>query len=62
MESFTGQFETLATGIEENVRIEKFKNGSIYNLQGQRINSLRKGMNIVRSAEGRLQGKKVFVK
>ena len=61
-ESFTGQFETLATGIEENVRIEKFKSGSIYNLQGQRINSLRKGMNIVRSAEGRLQGKKVFVK
>ena len=61
-ELFTGQFETLATGIEENVRIEEFKNGSIYNLQGQRINSLRKGMNIVRSAEGRLQGKKVFVK
>ncbi|MBR6827564.1 MAG: DUF3244 domain-containing protein [Prevotella sp.] len=61
-ELFTGQFETQTTGIEENVRIEKFKNGSIYNLQGQRINSLRKGMNIVRSAEGRLQGKKVFVK
>ena len=54
-ESFTGQFETLATGIEENVRIEKFKNGSIYNLQGQRINSLRKGLNII-------NGQKVFVK
>ncbi len=53
MESFTGQFETLATGIEENVRIEKFKNGSIYNLQGQRINSLRKGLNIV-------NGRKVY--
>ena len=52
-ESFTGQFETLATGIEENVRIEKFKNGSIYNLQGQRINSLRKGLNIV-------NGRKVY--
>ncbi len=54
-ESFTGQFETLATGIEENVRIEKFKNGSIYNLQGQRINSLRKGLNI-------MNGQKIFVK
>ena len=52
-ESFTGQFETQATGIEENVRIEKFKNGSIYNLQGQRINSLRKGLNIV-------NGRKVY--
>ncbi len=52
-ESFTGQFETLATGIEENVRIEEFKNGSIYNLQGQRINSLRKGLNIV-------NGRKVY--
>ena len=64
-ESFTGQFETQTTGIEENVRIEKIKNGSIYNLQGQRINTLRKGLNIVSSAEGRLQGKngrKVYVK
>ena len=52
-ESFTGQFETQTTGIEENVRIEKFKNGSIYNLQGQRINSLRKGLNIV-------NGRKVY--
>ena len=54
-ESFTGQFETQTTGIEENVRIEEFKNGSIYNLQGQRINSLRKGLNIV-------DGRKMFVK
>ena len=52
-ESFTGQFETLTTGIEENVRIEKFKGGAIYNLQGQRINSLRKGLNIV-------NGRKVY--
>jgi len=46
-ESFTGQFETQATGIEElkNSRIEKSK--SIYNLQGQRLNSLQKGLNIV---------------
>ena len=54
-ESFTGQFETQTTGIEENVRIEKFKSGSIYNLQGQRINSLRKGLNI-------MNGQKIFVK
>ena len=54
-ESFTGQFETQTTGIEENVRIEKFKGGAIYNLQGQRINSLRKGLNI-------MNGQKIFVK
>ena len=52
-ESFTGMFETQTTGIEENVRIEKLKNGSIYNLQGQRINALRKGLNIV-------NGRKVY--
>ena len=52
-ESFTGEIDTRTTGIEENVRIEKFKNGSIYNLQGQRINSLRKGLNIV-------NGRKVY--
>ena len=54
-ESFTGEIDTRTTGIEENVRIEEFKNGSIYNLQGQRINSLRKGLNIV-------DGRKMFVK
>ncbi len=54
-ESFTGQFETQATGIEElkNSRIEELK--SIYNLQGQRLNSLQKGLNIV-------NGRKVYVK
>ena len=55
MESFTGEIDTRTTGIEDNVRIEKLKNGSIYNLQGQRISSLRKGLNIV-------SGRKVFVK
>ena len=54
-ESFTGVFETQATGIEDHARIEKSKNGSIYNLQGQRINSLQKGLNIV-------DGRKVYVK
>ena len=54
-ESFTGEFETQTTGIEENVIIRKLKNVSIYNLQGQRINYLQKGLNIV-------NGKKVYVK
>ena len=54
-ESFTGEFETITTGIKElkNSRIEKLK--SIYNLQGQRLNRLQKGLNIV-------NGRKVFVK
>ena len=54
-EVFTGEFETLTTGIQElkNSRIEELK--SIYNLQGQRLNRLQKGLNIV-------GGRKVFVK
>ena len=54
-ESFTGEFETLTTGIQElkSSRIEELK--SIYNLQGQRLNRLQKGLNIV-------NGRKVFVK
>ena len=54
-ESFSGEFETLTNGIEENVKIKKFKNVSIYNLQGQRLNSLQKGLNIV-------NGKKIYIK
>ena len=54
-ESFIGEFETQATGIKENVKIEKLNNERIYNLQGQRINTLQKGLNIV-------NGQKVFVK
>ena len=54
-EAFTGEFETDATGIVENVKIEKIKNASIYNLQGQRISTLQKGLNIV-------NGRKVLVK
>ena len=54
-EVFTGEFGTETTGIQElkNSRIEKLK--SIYNLQGQRLNSLQKGLNIV-------NGQKVYVK
>ena len=55
LESFSGEFETLTDGIEENVKIKKFKNVSIYNLQGQRLNSLQKGLNIV-------NGRKIYVK
>ena len=54
-ETFTGEFEAQTTGIEE-VRSKKPEvNDAIYNLQGQRIHSLQKGLNIV-------NGQKVFVK
>ena len=63
-ESFTGEFETITTGIQELINKEDTKNfnsstlqffNSIYNLQGQRLNTLQKGLNIV-------NGRKVFVK
>ena len=57
-ESFTGQFETLATGISDAERLNdngEMINDNIYNLQGQRISAPRKGLNIV-------NGRKVFVK
>ena len=55
LEVFTGEFETQATGIEE-VRYKKEDvKSDIFNLQGQRISSLQKGLNIV-------NGQKVFVK
>ncbi len=53
-ESFTGQFETQTTGISLTPALSR-REGAIYNLQGQRINSLRKGLNIV-------DGRKVYVK
>ena len=53
-ELFTGQFETLTTGISLTPAFSR-REGAIYNLQGQRINSLRKGLNII-------NGQKVFVK
>jgi hypothetical protein len=63
-ESFTGEFETITTGIQELINEEEKKNfnsstlqffNSIYNLQGQRLNTLQKGLNIV-------NGRKVLVK
>jgi len=54
-ESFTGEFKAQLTGIDE-IRSKKFEaKGHIYNLQGQRLRSLQKGLNIV-------NGQKVFVK
>ncbi len=57
-ESFTGVFETVTTGISDTERLND--NGErtddiIYNLQGQRILSPQKGLNI-------LNGQKVYVK
>lgn len=58
-ESFTGKFDVLATGIVnlENGQTAngKWSDGKWYNLQGQRISSLQKGLNIV-------NGRKVLVR
>lgn len=54
-ETFSGEFEMQTTGIEEVRNKHELVRGYIYNLQGQRISSLRKGLNIV-------NGKKFFVK
>ena len=55
LEVFTGEFEAQATGIEE-VRCKKEEvRSDIFNLQGQRISSLQKGLNII-------NGQKVFIK
>ena len=53
-ESFTGVFEAQMTGIGLTPTLSKGE-GAIYNLQGQRISSLQKGLNIV-------NGRKVYVK
>ena len=54
-ESFAGEFDTIITGIVE-VKSKNFEvRDGIYNLQGQRISSLQKGLNIV-------NGRKVYVK
>ena len=54
-ESFTGEFNTLPTGIEETTKTSEVTSPHIYNLQGQRISSLQKGLNIV-------NGRKVVIK
>ena len=58
-ESFIGEFENVTTGISDATRLNdkgKMTNDKpIYNLQGQRISSLQKGLNIV-------DGRKVYVR
>ena len=56
-ESFTGQFEAQTSGIENIYHTPTLSQGegAIYNLQGQRISSLQKGLNIV-------NGQKIHVK
>jgi hypothetical protein len=56
-ETFTGQFDTLASAIKDiqNTPNRGGDRGALFNLQGQRINTLQKGLNIV-------DGKKVWVK
>ena len=58
-ESFTGEFETLTTGISDAVRLndngKMINDKHIYNLQGQRLSRLQKGLNIV-------NGKKIYIK
>ena len=53
-ESFTAQFDTQTTSISLTPALSH-REGAIYNLQGQRISTLQKGVNIV-------NGRKVFVK
>ena len=54
-EVFNGVFDTSATAIAEIVKGKSSNGKSIYNFQGQRINALQKGLNIV-------DGKKKLVK
>lgn len=58
-ELFTGQFDAQTTGISDATRLSDneqiIKNKLIYNLQGQRLSSLQKGLNIV-------NGRKVCIK
>jgi hypothetical protein len=55
-ETFTGEFETQTTGIlEVESGKRKVERCNIYNLQGQRLSTLQRGLNIV-------NGKKVYVK
>ena len=54
-ESFTGEFNAQGTGIVEVINKTKEVRSNIYNLQGQRLSSLQKGLNIV-------NGQKIFVK
>ena len=58
-ESFSGEFETLTNGISDAVRLndkgKMINDKLIYNLQGQRLSCLQKGLNIV-------NGRKIYIK
>ncbi|MBO4721201.1 MAG: leucine-rich repeat domain-containing protein [Prevotella sp.] len=54
-ESFKGEFGAQTTGIKEVSRKQEALKDHIYNFQGQRLNSLQKGLNIV-------NGQKIYVK
>ena len=54
-ETFTGQFETETTEIVTITNHKEAIRTDIYNLQGQRISTLQKGLNIV-------NGRKVYIK
>ena len=54
-ESFIGEFNLQTTGIEVISNKQEVVKGYIYNLQGQRISTLQKGLNIV-------NGRKIYVK
>jgi hypothetical protein len=53
-ETFTGEFKAQATGIETITRNKPENRPYIYNLQGQRLSRLQKGLNIV-------NGQKIYV-
>ena len=54
-ESFTGEFETQTTGIVEILKDKDAVRTAIYNLQGQRLTSPQKGLNIV-------NGQKIYIR
>ena len=54
-ESFTGEFEAQKTGIKGVIKNNEERKYYIYNLHGQRLSSLQKGLNIV-------NGQKIYVK
>ena len=54
-ESFTGEFEAQTTGIEAIKANKEDVRSYIYNLHGQRLSTLQKGLNIV-------NGQKIYVK
>ena len=63
-ESFTGMFETQTTGIEEvgnkMAGTNIYAPEAIYTLDGKRVNRLQKGLNILRSNDGKVRKVHIF--